>query len=169
MSANVPPSPSPPANAPYGYPPLQASGFPATPPRKRRTWVIVLSLVAGVVVLITLVVAGLVYVLFSAMKSSDPYQHAVQMATHHPQAVAALGAPVIPGWYLLGNINVSSTSGNADLAIPVAGSLGKGTVYVVAKKSAGRWTYTTLALKVDGRQNRINLLPPTNPSAGEIQ
>lgn len=127
-------------------------------------WVIVLSVIAGVALLIAVLVAGLVFVLFSAMKSSDPYQHAVEVTQHDPRAVAALGAPVIPGWYLLGNINVSSTSGNADLAIPVAGSLDKGTVYVVAKKAAGRWSYSTLELKVNGHFQRLNLLPQSNPS-----
>lgn len=138
------------------------------PPRKSRTGLIVLSVIGGVVLLIAIVVAGLVFVLFSAMKSSDPYQHAVEVTKHDPQAVAALGSPVIPGWYLLGNINVTPTSGNADLAIPVAGSLRKGTVYVVAKKSAGVWTYSTLELEVSGQQGRLNLLTRSNPSAGEI-
>lgn len=128
-----------------------------------------LSVVGGVALLIALVVAGLVFVLFSAMKSSDPYQHAVEVTKHDPGAVAALGSPVIPGWYLLGNINVSGSSGSADLAIPVAGSLRKGTIYVVAKKSAGRWTYSILELKVNGQQGRLNLLPRSNPSTGEIK
>ncbi|MGE5323161.1 MAG: cytochrome c oxidase assembly factor Coa1 family protein [Actinomycetota bacterium] len=169
MSTNVPPLPPPPPNAPYGYPPLQASGLPVAPRRKKRIWIIVLSVIAGVALLIVLVVAGLVFALLSAIKSSDPYQHAVQVATHDPRAAAALGAPVIPGWYVLGNINVSPTAGNADLAIPVSGSRGKGTIYAVAKKSAGRWTYSTLELKVDGQEDRVNLLQRPDPSAGEIK
>ncbi len=163
MSSGYPPPPPPPAGTPlpYGYPPQYAA------PRTRRTWVIVLSIVAGIVLLVVLFVAGLVFAIFTAIKSGEPYQHAVHAATHDPGAVSALGSPVTAGWYLSGNMNVSGSSGNADLAIPVSGSRQKGMVYVVAKKSAGRWTYSTLELKVDGQESRVNLLPQSSPEPSE--
>lgn len=70
-----------------------------------------------------------------------------------------LGAPVSPGWYVSGNINVSGTSGDATLAIPLKGSLHRGTVYVVAKKTDGVWNYDKLEILVEGREIPIGLLP----------
>ena len=166
MNSSYPPPPAP--SAPANYTPVpQLNGIQGAPPRKRNAWVVVLSIVAGVVLLIVLFVAGLMFVLFSAMKSSEPYQHAVQVVTHDPRAADVLGMSVTPSWYFSGNINISGTSGNADLGIPVSGSRNKGTVYVVAKKSAGRWSYQTLELAVEGQEGRIDLLPETRMQPSE--
>jgi hypothetical protein len=159
MGSVYPPPSSPPPgpSISYGYPPQQAAV--PLPPRKRRTWVIVLSIFAGLALLIVLFVAGLAVVVFAAIRSSEPYQHAIQSATHDARAVSLLGAPVQAGWYVTGSENVSGGFGKADLAVPVTGSRRKGRVYVVATKSAGHWRYATLELKVDGQQDRLNLLP----------
>ena len=61
--------------------------------------------------------------------------------------------------FLSGKTNVNGASGEADLAIPVSGPKGKGTLYVVAAKSAGRWSYTTLVVEVAKTGGRIDLLP----------
>ncbi len=156
--SSYPPPPPPPQQTPYGYPlPPEYLAGPGFPRRKRRVWVIVLSIVAGLVLLFVLFVAGIVIALFATLKSSEPYQHAMGVVTHDARAGAALGTPVTAKWYVSGNISVSNSSGNADLQIPVSGGHARGTVYVVAKKSAGRWSYQTLELEVDGQAERINL------------
>lgn len=143
-----------PAPAPYN--PQQSPATPGAAPRKNRRRTIVLAIV-GAIVLIVLFAAGMLAAVFGIMKSSDVYQHAVQVASHNPQATAALGSPITTGWFLTGNISVSGPSGSAELAIPVSGSQHKGTIYVVANKSAGRWYYQTLELAVDGQEQRIDL------------
>jgi hypothetical protein len=70
-----------------------------------------------------------------------------------------LGTPIVPGWYLSGNINVSGSSGDANLAIPLNGSLHRGTVYVVAKKTDDAWSYDKLEMLVEGHEIPIELLP----------
>lgn len=163
MSSGYVPPPPPPASAPYGYvPPPQSSGIPGLQPRKRRTGIIVASIVGAIVLAGVLFVGGIFALVFTAIKSSDAYKHGIEVATHDPRVGNALGTPIAEGWFVSGNINVSGSSGNADLAIPVAGSHAKGTLYVVAKKSAGQWTYQTLELKVDGQEARIDLLPAEN-------
>jgi hypothetical protein len=165
MNSIHPPPAAPPTTGNYVSAP-QVAGVPGTPAR-RSSWVVVFSIIAGVVLLIVLFVAGLLFFLFSAMKSSDPYQHAIQVVSHDPRAVAALGAPINPSCYFSGNINIAGSSGNADVAVPVYGSRNKGTVYVVARKSAGRWSYQTLELEVNGHEDRIDLLPQTTIQPSE--
>jgi hypothetical protein len=59
----------------------------------------------------------------------------------------------------MGNINVNGSSGHADLAIPVSGPEGSGTIYVVASKSAaGQWTILRLVVEVKETNERIDLL-----------
>jgi len=147
--------PPPPGVAPQpGYPPpgVRRSG-------KKLAWIIAGAIV-GLVLIILLFIAGLVTLVFGSMKSSDPYRHAVQVATHDPRVIAALGAPVNTGWLISGSVNISNDSGNADLAIPLSGSMHKGTIHVVAKKSDGVWSYENLSVRIPETEERIDLLSP---------
>jgi hypothetical protein len=105
------------------------------------------------------VVAFLVLVIFGALKQSDVYKIAVTRAKADSRVIAALGSPVEEGWYLSGNTNVSGGSGNADLSIPISGPKGKGTIYAVATKSAGEWTYSKLVVKIASTGETIDLGP----------
>ncbi len=121
------------------------------------------TLILGLVLLLALFVGGLLTFVFGLLKSSEPYQHAVAVASSNPEVVRELGAPVVPGWYLTGSESESGSSGNADLAIPLKGKLHRGTVYVVAKKTKGVWSYDKLEMLVEGREIRVELLPAPTP------
>jgi hypothetical protein len=105
------------------------------------------------------VVAFLVLVIFGALKQSDAYKIAVTRAKADPRVAAALGSPISEGWYLSGTTNVNGGSGNADLSIPISGPKGKGTIYAVATKSAGEWTYSKLVVKIESTGETIDLGP----------
>src|SRR5258708_11554092 len=96
-----------------------SSGYlPAPPPAMAlpknwfsRNWKwFIPTLILGLVLLLTLVVGGLLTFVFGLLKSSEPYQHAVAVASSNPDVVRELGTPIVPGWYLSGNINVSGSS-----------------------------------------------------------
>ena len=112
----------------------------------------------SMVVVIALFVAGIVLIVFGAMKSSDAYKTAVARAKANPEVVAALGTPIEEGMFVSGKTNVDGSSGEADLTIPISGPKGKAKIYAIATKRAGRWNYTTLEVEVDGRDERIDLL-----------
>lgn len=104
------------------------------------------------------VIALIVFVVFESMRSSDAYTTAMQRTREHLQVTEALGTPIEPGWYVSGQINVSGASGEASLQIPISGPKGEADLYVEAKKSAGRWTYSTLIVDIDGQDEPIDLL-----------
>lgn len=139
----------------------------AVPPRNwwQRNWKWVVP--GGCVTLLLLFglfVAGIVGIAFKAMKSSDVYREAVARATANPAVREALGEPIRTGWSLSGNIEVTGPSGRADVSIPLKGSRRDGTVYAVATKSAGRWSYDLLEVEVEGQGGRIDLLTaPESP------
>src|SRR5262245_18383898 len=150
----VPPAPAPSASGQmYGSPPVGGKSG------SKLKWIII-CVVLVIFVVVALFVVGIVSVVFGAIESSDPYQHAVQVATHDPLVLARLGSPIKQGWVPSGSINVSGGSGQADLSISVEGSKAKGTIYVVAKKSEGEWVYENLALRVENSEERIDLLRP---------
>jgi len=104
-------------------------------------------------------VFAIVLLVFGALKSTDVYQTAVNAARNNPSVIEALGSPIEEGMFLSGNASVDGSSGEADFSIPISGPKGKGTIYVVAKKSAGRWNFATMEVEVKETGKRIDLSP----------
>jgi hypothetical protein len=111
----------------------------------------------GALVLLGGFVLGVVAVVFTAIKSSDVYQTAIQTARAHPEVRRELGDPIETGLWATGSVQVTGPSGHADISVPLTGSKHSGTLYGVADKSAGRWTFSLLEVEIDGRPNRIDL------------
>jgi hypothetical protein len=133
----------------------------APPPRNwwQRNWKwVVPTGCLSIIILLALFIAGVAGIVFTALKSSDVYREAVARAEAHPAVRDALGEPIRTGWYVSGNLETNNASGQADIAIPLKGSQRNGTLYAVATKSAGNWTYETLEVEVEGQDGRIDLL-----------
>lgn len=130
---------------------------PPPPPGRRRTptWKIVLIALTLVGLMFVGMVALFLWI-FSLLRSADVYVDALEQLRTNQAAIAVLGEPIEDDWLPNGSINISGPSGNADLAVGVSGPKGKGTLYLVATKKAGVWTYETLVLEAKGK--RIELL-----------
>ena len=111
-----------------------------------------------IVVLFVAFVGSIVIIVFSAIKSTDPYKDAFAKAKMHLAVIEALGSPIKEGFFVSGNTNVNGAAGEANLSIPISGPKGKGTIYVKAKKSLGRWSYSDLVVEIQKTGHRIDLL-----------
>ena len=151
----------------YGHVPAPASPsyVPSPPGWMARNWKwFVPSLLLSLVLLFAAFVVGVLGLVFGSMKSSTPYRQAVSAAETNPAVVSSLGAPVRPGFWLSGNINVQAGgTGDAQLEIPLTGSHHSGTIFVVAKKSGDVWRFETLEVEVEGASDRIQLLDKNPP------
>jgi hypothetical protein len=107
-------------------------------------------------------VGAVVYIAFSAIKSSDIYQQSLGKAKLNAAVVSALGEPIEAGWQLSGNISVNGHSGNADVKIPVSGPKKSGAIYATAVKKEGKWQFSVLEVEIKGETRRINLLAPSS-------
>jgi hypothetical protein len=143
--------------------PTSPAGVPAAPaPRPgwwSRNWkwfvpVGCLTMIGLVVVF----VAAIVVIVFGALKSTDVYKDGLARAQKHPAVIEALGSPIDDGLFMSGKTNVTGSSGEADISVPISGPNGKGTLYIVAKKSAGKWSYEQLVVELAKGGQRINLL-----------
>lgn len=123
---------------------------------KHWKWMLPLGCL-GTVVMMGGLLFGFVAVVFTAIKSSDVYRAAIETARTHPAVRRELGDPVETGWWASGSVEVTGPSGHADISVPLAGSKQSGTLYGVADKSAGRWTFSLLEVEIDGRPGRIDL------------
>jgi hypothetical protein len=129
-----------------------------------RNWKWFVPLGCFTVALMLLIFAGsIVVIVFNAMKSTDVYKEALARAKADPAVIEALGSPIKDGFLVSGNSNVNGASGESNLAIPISGPKGKGTIYVSATKSLGRWIYSGLVVEVSGTHDRIDLLQTAAP------
>ncbi len=124
---------------------------------KKSPWIWV-GLGCGVLVVgIVAFVAFIVFVVFASMRSTTPYKEGLARAQSDPRVIAALGAPVEPGWFMSGNISTSGPSGQCDINIPLRGAKQKGWVHVVGLKEGNRWTYSRMVMTPE-RGDPIDLL-----------
>jgi hypothetical protein len=128
-------------------------------------WFVPVLVVAGILLVAVPVAAIYFFAQFflHSMKSSGGYPEALTAARANPAVVQALGTPIKDGWFPSGNIESSGSTGESDLAIPVSGPDGSGTLYVRATKSLGDWRLTMLVLQIKGSGERIDLLAGTAP------
>ena len=111
------------------------------------------------IVLFAAFIGSIFLVATTAMKSSDVYKAAVAKAQANPEVVEALGTPITTGFFTSGSVNVSGSTGDAALSIPLSGPKGKATIQLEAKKSGGEWTFSKLVVEVENPSKRIDLLP----------
>ena len=109
-------------------------------------------------VLFVAFVGSIALIVFGAMKSTDVYKDALGRAKGNSAVIDALGSPITEGFLVSGNTNVNGASGEANLSIPISGPNGKGTIYVAANKSLGRWNYSGLVVEIGKTHQRIDLL-----------
>jgi hypothetical protein len=114
--------------------------------------------------LFVIFVGSILVIVFSAMKSTDVYRDALARAKADPAVIEALGSPIKDGFLVSGNTNVNGASGESNLAIPISGPKGKGTIYVSAKKSLGQWNYSGLVVELGRTHQRIDLLQNSAPA-----
>jgi hypothetical protein len=136
------------------------------PPKSKswlaRNWKLLLGLVIGLMVLGIAAVLSIVAFVMSLLKGSDVAKDALAKAQSNPAVVQRLGTPIVQGWLASGSINLNNGSGDANLALPISGPKGKGTLHVIAHKTAGKWIYTLMQVNVEGSAENIDLLPPTS-------
>ena len=112
--------------------------------------------------ILVLLVGGFSLIVMTAMMAtyhrSEVYQQALAKAVENSQVRDQIGEPIQPAWLISGDLHVSSSTGNANLSIPIAGPRGRGVIRAVASKSAGVWRFTYLQVNVVGQRSSIDLL-----------
>jgi hypothetical protein len=131
-------------------------------------WVVPLGIVCAVL-LVASFVGFLLYAVESSIQHGWCYKQALARARANPKVIEKFGQPIEPGWLVSGSFNSSGSSGDANIAIPIHGPKAKGTIYVVAKKSAGEWNFETLKVEVEGESKRIDLLKPEDNQPGTTE
>jgi hypothetical protein len=118
----------------------------------RRKWIFG---VGAAIVLATLLLTSIEL----SIKSSRVYELSIQRADPSPRVIEALGQPIHVGWFVLGQLTVSSNgSGREALTIPLQGPRGKGKLDVEATRQEGNWRFSVLRFVADERPFTVDLL-----------
>ncbi len=156
------------------------------PPRRssRRTCLVVLLVVFLVLIVACAGVGGAAfYLVFGALKSSEPYQMALEKVQQDPQVIDRLGEPIEDAtWFPAGNLTTEDGRGSASLHFTVKGPKGEAVVGTQARRIGGQWGLTTVDVTFkdgqrilleagpeDGRDEAPKWKPPAAPQtdAGE--
>ena len=142
---------------------FDATAVPAPPPSWwQRNWKWAVGCLT-ILALVAVLMASIALFVFTMFRHTDVFREAIARAEANPQVRAELGEPIHEGWWVMGQVRITGPSGRADISIPLKGSRKDGTLYAGAHKSAGRWTYDTLEVAVEGRPGRISLLVGEGP------
>jgi hypothetical protein len=140
---------------------VMAEGFGSKPSESKKvSWFAQHWALSGIVALVgTCALAGMFFVsVFSILRNSSAAQLALHQAEANPIIVRTIGAPLKTGWIVSGTVNVRGPGGEAELAIPVIGPKGKGTLYTMAVRQQNHWRTTRLAFAKEGESTTQDLL-----------
>jgi len=130
--------------------------------RVQRLWAIwaVVIYLGGIVLF-----GGIFGGVFYGLRHSDAYELGASALQSHADAVAVLGTPIETG-YPVGSIKTSGASGQAILSFSATGPKASGRVFLEAIKQNGVWSLKNLRLKVEGREDAIDLLRQSRAALG---
>lgn len=133
-----------------------------------RNWLWVVPTGCLTLVILSFAFAATIAIgVFGMIKSTDVYRNAVARARNDPRVTAAIGEPIKEGWYVGGSTQISGSSGNSDLTIPIHGPKGSATIYALATKFAGDWRYRKLIVKIGASGETIDLNEEGSESGNE--
>ncbi len=133
--------------------------------RVQRLWAI-----WGAVIWIGAIVlwGGLFGSVFYMLGHSDAYRLGVAKLQANSEAVNVLGTPIQTG-IPMGSVSLAGASGKALLNFSVSGTKATGQAFLEAVKQNGVWAITHFKLKVDGRDDVIDLMNETRAEIEETQ
>ncbi|MFY9560893.1 MAG: cytochrome c oxidase assembly factor Coa1 family protein [Terriglobales bacterium] len=142
---------------------MASAPYPLSPAPSRKSWLdrhagwkIPLGCLAAVLLLAAFA-ALIITIVSSAFHNSDVFREAIARAERSRQVTDRIGTPLRPGWLPQGKIEVSGSTGTAQMAIPVTGPGGKATINLDARKIAGAWQFRTLQVQFEDSTS-VNLL-----------
>ena len=127
-----------------------------------RNWLWVVP-VGGCLTLIILgiVLAGsLFFGISKAMKSTEPYQLALEKSLSNEELKDIIGSPIEPDGMMQGTMNYKNGQGDVDIRFPVRGPQGKATVEVKGEKDSEEWEYEHLRAIIEKTGDTLDLLDP---------
>lgn len=106
------------------------------------------TVIIGPLLLMGCFVLVIITFVTSMMKNSEAYKMTMEEIKSNKECVAALGENIEDGYFIRGNINTTTSSGNANMYIPLKGDLGEATAHSICEREWFKWKIIDLNVKV---------------------
>ena len=113
----------------------------------------------GILVFVTIFCWVVSLISVAELRTTEPYNHGVDLALKSPRVRQALGEPVTVDGLPSGFVNDPSEGGEAKLYIPLQGTNDSAKIRVNASYRDGAWKYWAIRVDTDSGE-RIDLLEP---------
>ena len=111
----------------------------------------------GLAALLTVILfAAAIWIVIFQNRVREPVRLAADVAGGSADVRQVIGDRLKIGRWIRGNLVATSGDGNADLTIPVYGSLGRGVLEEWAQEGAGKWRLCSLVFH-SGKHNSITI------------
>lgn len=126
--------------------------------RRNWTWFVPTLGCGTIIVFFIIAIVGI----FSLIGGSEPTLQGLEKASKNPEIIKFLGEPIEKYGIPSGEMTYNSSSGSrVDLAIPIKGPKGKGTLIIKGIKENDTWEYQKLFVLIKESGEKINLLEKT--------
>jgi len=122
--------------------------------KTQRKWGITGALL--VFVGLPLLVSGI-----SGMLKGEAYDLSLEAIKSNPEVTKLIGTPVEPGFFVMGNIQISGPAGNAALQYTVSGPMGEAEAYILATKEMGQWALNEVVVYSEEQNHKIDVIYPS--------
>jgi hypothetical protein len=134
--------------------------------RVQRLWAIWgIVIWIGIIALPVGLFSGILY----ALANSEAYELGVSKLRASSEAVDALGTPILTGYPRKIWIDFDDNNESIDLKFSATGPKARGDVVLEAIKKDGVWSFKTLTLEVDERDEIIDLLKQTRAETDDVR
>ena len=102
----------------------------------------------------------LLFVSVSAMLKGEAFDLSLKAIQSNPEVIQLIGTPIEPGFFVMGNIQISGPTGNAALQYSVSGPNGEAEAYVFASKEIGQWVLNEVIIYREEQNLKIEVIVP---------
>ena len=95
---------------------------------------------------------------FKALGESEAAQASLREAQASTVLIEEIGEPMTVGWLVMGSVNVSNDSGEADIIVPIEGPKGTASVHTIEVREGGVGTMQEMTATVAGSGTTVDLL-----------
>ncbi len=119
--------------------------------------------IAGAI--LVFIVLPLFVISISSMLKGEAFDLSLKAINSNNEVVQLIGTPIEPGFFVMGNIQISGSTGQASLQYSISGPKGEAVAYVLANKEIGQWNLNEVIVYKEEQDLKIQVIAPKQKNA----
>ncbi len=114
--------------------------------------------IAGAV--LVFIVLPFFFISISSMLKGEAFDLSLKAINSNNEVAQLIGTPIEPGFFVVGNIQISGPTGQASLQYSISGPKGEAEAYVFANKEIGQWNLNEVIVYKEEQNLKIQVIAP---------